>query len=305
VPTRLADHADYRITFHPSGKADPGPLVVTFGGQPSGLGDSGFGTDFCARNGWDHIHVAQRSATQFQGLDLEAFEAATAELAAGRDVVCYGASLGGYAAFYYGGCLNARIIAAAPMLPLWPPMRNRAFADAPYLHRPLEHCPRSSALPVIILDPLLRRDMFFVEQMILPVYPAARIVKVPHGGHTVLITLSRARLLTQLIIPLIVRDEIIAFDPPGEGTGRWHMERGRVLAPTDLDAAIAEIETSLRLDPSRQAFCVLVNLLMRKGDLGVVQELLDKARLSGDRRLRVVPAQREKLRAAGLSVGDG
>jgi hypothetical protein len=176
VPTRPADHADYRITFHPSGKADAGPLVVTFGGQPSGLGDSGFGTDFCARNGWDHIHVAQRSATQFQGLDLEAFETATAELARGRDVVCHGASLCGYAAFCHGGCLNARIIAAAPMLPLWPPMRYRAFADVPYLHRPLEDCPRSSALPVIIVDPLLRRDMFFVEQMILPVHLAARIV---------------------------------------------------------------------------------------------------------------------------------
>jgi hypothetical protein len=83
------------------------------------------------------------------------------------------------------------------------------------------------------------------------------------------------------------------------------MERARALTPTDPDAAIAEIETSLRLDPSRQAFCMLVNLMMRKGDLGAVQALLDKARLSGDARLRPVPSLRDKLRAAGLSVGDG
>ena len=69
----LARHGDYEITLHESGAQPGDKLVVTFGGQPSDLAQSGFGTSFALSLGYDTIHVAQRFGTQYQGLPLEAF----------------------------------------------------------------------------------------------------------------------------------------------------------------------------------------------------------------------------------------
>lgn len=145
----LAAHADYLITLHHGANADAGPLDITFGGQPSKLTASGFGTGWCLGKGWDTIYVAQRAETQYQDLPLEAFVGAVAEVIEGRDVVCYGSSLGAYAALYYGGSIDARIIAAAPMLPAWPPLKRPKDA-IPLKHLPLNDVPRSRHEPVLI-----------------------------------------------------------------------------------------------------------------------------------------------------------
>ncbi len=138
----LAQDRDFRITLHradPSG--DDRPIVVTFGGQPSDLTATGFGTAFLLGQGFDTVYVAQRHGTQYQGLSRERFVEGVAPVIAGRDVVTYGASLGGYAALYYGGAIDARIIAASPMLPAWRPLRNRAYADLEVTHGELRDGP--------------------------------------------------------------------------------------------------------------------------------------------------------------------
>lgn len=298
----LADHHDYRITLHQAKPNQTELLVVTFGGQPSGIADAGFGTDFCLKQGWDTIHVAQRHGTQYQGLPVDAFFDAVSEVCAGRDVICYGSSLGAYAALYFGGCVDARIVAAAPMLPLWPPLGIRTYADLPMTHVALPDAARASRPPVVIYDPLLDRDRLVIDWMVRPAYPAVRLVELPHGGHTVLVTLSQAGLLKPVITALIERDEIVDFDPPGEGTAIWHAEKGRSLVRIDPDKAIAHLEISLSIRPATQPYCVLIGALLRKGDLSVVQDRIHAAKASGEPRLKVVPALRDKLLAAGLDV---
>lgn len=298
----LADHSDYRITLHRSESVRPSPLlVVTFDGQPTDLRNEGFGTALCRAQGWDNIYVAQRYGTQYQGLSVDDFYAAVSPLCEGRDVVCYGSSLGGYAALYFGGCLNARIIAAAPMLPAWRPLKNRAYADLPIHHLELCETPLSAKAPAIIYDPMREQDKDVVDRMVLKAYPSARLIEVPYGGHTVLITLSQAKLLKPITLSLLEHDEVIEFTPPGKGTAIWHAERGRqLIRQSETDAAIQELETSLSLQARKQTFCNLINALLRKNDLTAVQQKLDAGR--GNPQLTVVPSLRKRLETLGLTA---
>ena len=302
MKTILARHADYRITLHQAGPEPAARLVITFGGQPSDLRDDGFGTDFCLKKGWDSIYVAQRHGTQYQGLPLESFAEAVGPLCRGRDVLTYGPSLGGYAALYYGGIIDARIIAAAPMLPAWPPLDHKAYRDLALTHRPLAEAPRASRPPVVILDPRLRNDSRILAEMIRPAYPAPRVIEVPHAGHAVLIPLQRARLLGPLIVGLVERDEIIPFDPPGEGTAIYHGQRGQELLQSDRAAAVEQLRISLAIEPSKRFFGILVNALIRSGRLEEAQAEIDRAAASGDRRLTLTPRLASDAAAAGLRV---
>jgi hypothetical protein len=69
----LVDHPDYKITLHQKGENPTDKLLITFGGQPSGIAERGFGTDFCLSRGWDTIYVAQRQGSQYQGLPIKTF----------------------------------------------------------------------------------------------------------------------------------------------------------------------------------------------------------------------------------------
>ncbi|WJS83801.1 hypothetical protein [Paracoccus sp. TOH] len=301
--TVLADHADYRITLHVASAQPSQRIVITFGGQPSGLADDGFGTPFCLEHGWDTIYVAQRHGTQFQGLSIQDFQTVVRPVCAGRDVVTYGSSLGAYAALYYGGAVDARMIAAAPMLPAWRPLKLRAYEDLPVTHGDIKDGPLSRHDPVVIYDPHIRNDTHLIRELVAPAYPNLRPVEVPYAGHTVLVTLSQARLLKPLVLGIIEHDAIIPFDPPGEGTAIYHGELGRSLIRTDRKAARAELEKSLAIAPSKRFFGMLVNLLIRSGDHEAAQQLICKAENSGDKRLGLVPSVRQTAINAGLRVG--
>lgn len=300
----LVSHADYRVTLHQAGDRPADTVVVTFGGQPSDLSDAGFGTDYCLKNGWDNIYVAQRYGTQYQGLSVDDFRAAVAPAVTGRDVVCYGPSLGAYAAFYYGGSVDARIIGGAPMFPAWPAFANRAYADLPITHADLTEVPRSSKSPVAIFDPLMPADLRVVEQMLEPAYPDLRRVEYHGAGHTVLITLEQSKQLSPLLRSLIRDDKAIPIEPLRPGMPIYHLTQGRLLQRSDPDGAVRELETSLRLRPARQPLAILIALLLREERLDEVQALIDRVEASGDRNLTIIPSARDKIRAAGLRVSD-
>jgi len=67
----LGKHDNYEITLHTCSAKQGSKLIITFGGQPSDLASSGFGTDFVLSMGFDTIHVAQKFGTQYQGLSIE------------------------------------------------------------------------------------------------------------------------------------------------------------------------------------------------------------------------------------------
>ncbi|CAM3187162.1 hypothetical protein SAMN04488021_12026 [Paracoccus aminovorans] len=296
----LADHADYRITLLQAGNAPAARVVVSFGGQPSDLSDVGFGSSFALENGWDNIFVAQRHGTQYQGLSLQDFRAAVQPVIQGRDAITYGASLGGYCALYYGGVIDARILAAAPMLPAWKPLRIRRYADLEIRHLELAQAPRSSRSPVVLFDPERRQDHFLVNRMVRPAYPDVRLVRIPFAGHTVLLTLAEMRCLKPLIRGIIERDEIVPFQHPDPRHSVWHMENARKLMRTDRGLAIRHLEASLAIKPSKQAFSMLVSALLGERRTDDLRRLLDQSKAAGDKALTPVPAVQRELAAAGL-----
>ncbi len=299
----LADHADYRITYHPAPQASH-RMVITFGGQPSDLSDKGFGSDFAMSQGWNHIFVAQRVGTQYQGLSSRVFRAAVSPLCAGMDTVCYGSSLGAYAALYYGGQIDARIIAAAPMLPAWKVLKNRAYADVVVAHSPLQQMRRSRHAPVVIYDPALPRDVQMLNGMVRPTYPDIRELALPFAGHTVLITLSRARQIKPLILGIVEHDRIPPITLPTRGSAIWHRERARALKRIYPDQACKEMELSFALEPSTHTMAALLSMLLRRDDLVAAQQVMDAAAAADNPRVSLIPAILRDVTARGLVVPD-
>lgn len=296
----LADHPEYRITFHP-GNADSNRVVVTFGGQPSGLSDTGFGSQFVMAEGWHHVFVAQAAGSQYQGLAAKVFKTALSPFA-GMDVVCYGASLGGYAALYFGGQIDARIIAAAPLLPAWPPFENIKYRDVRIRHGDLRRMRRSRHAPVVIYDPAQLPDVKILNGMVRPTYPDIRELALPFSGHTVMIAVSRAGQIKKLIKSIIEEDRILSFDLPEEGSDIWHRERGRALSRHHPQWARIELERALAIMPSKSTLSSLMSILMKVGDLDAAQALLDRCAASEDPHMRIVPSTGRIAMARGLRV---
>lgn len=294
---------EFEITLHRAAETPSEKLVITFGGQPSGISQKGTGTDFALSLEYDTIFVAQKHGTQYQGLSLAQFEDIVGPVARNwDDVICYGCSLGGYAALYFGGILNARIIAAAPMLPAWKRLAIPSYADLSVRHIALKYTPLSSHNPVVIFDPMIARDQLLIDEMVLPAYPDARQVRVPYAGHTVHVALSQAKLLDPILQTFIDDDVVLDFDPPAEGTATWHGERGCHLISSDPRLARIELEKSLAIEPSRRIFNQLIQCLVDLGELGTAQDLLDFARKKPNKHSELSPPRRIKLLKAGLVV---
>lgn len=299
----LGKHDNYEITLHTCSAKQGSKLIITFGGQPSDLASSGFGTDFVLSMGFDTIHVAQKFGTQYQGLSIESFHAAVSPLLKDwDDVITYGSSLGGYAALYYGGSINARCIAAAPMLPAWPPLKLPKYKNLEMAHLELIDVPVSKHDPVVIFDPCVERDLYLIDNMVRPAYPNLREVRVPYAGHTVLITLSQARLLRPIIENLIRDDKVINFEPPAEGTAIWHGEKGSHLMRSDPANAKKELLASLNIRPSKRIFNQLIQCLIKLEHFEEAQAMLDQAKASGDKNCELFPARVKSASEAGLKI---
>lgn len=305
-PIQLAGGDGFLITLHPAPRtphpAPKGPdevLVITFGGQPSGIASSGFGTGWCLQYGWDTIYVAQKHGTQYQQLDLKSFAEAVLPVADGRDIVCYGSSLGAYAAIYFAGAIDARVIAAAPMLPAWPPLGRDADA-IPLLHQPLSAAPKTTRSPIVLYDPMVPADRKMIDQMIRPAYPNGRYVELEFAGHTVLQSLNRSKLLKPFIIGAIERDEVIEINRDVEQDPLWHYQKGRHVSKSEPALARHHFERSLELAPSRHTAANLLVTLMRLGDRVAAQAVLDEYREHPDHPLPEPTLTR--ARAFGLTA---
>lgn len=297
----LIEHDDYQITFHPGG-AQAEKLVCTFGGQPSGLDRKGFGTDFALSRGYSTIYIAQRHGTQYQKLPLDVFRDAILPMIDGYDVFAYGSSLGAWAALWYGGTINARIIAAAPMLPAHPALRNSAYTDIFVNQLDLRDAPAGDHPPLIFYDPERPPDRIMVEDVIMPARKSAQIIPLPFAGHTILVTLSAAGLLKDVICGVIERHELIPFDLPTQDSAIWHREKGRAMSTKDTTASIEHLRQSLSIAPEPSTVSMLLTVLLKAGQTGEAQELVYSAIRSSDRRMKLVPSAAKRARDAGLNV---
>lgn len=265
-PVILRDHPGYRISFHPGGRSAR-ILLITFGSVSSGISTRGWGTGFAAKHGYDNIYVAQRRSSQYQDLPLEDFYEAVAPYIDDYDrVVTYGASLGGYCAIYYGGIINAQIIAISPHNSAHPLIRRGGFALLPFAHREIAANPTSSRPPVIAYDPTLPDDQAFIDYLIRPYYPQLRLARYPHGGHALLDTMNADGVLADFIVPLIERDQIISVNLRREDSWIWHAEYGRDLIQQNrLEEAETHLRTSFQLGLNKHAARSLAKVYARTG----------------------------------------
>lgn len=262
----LKEHDDFMLTYY-EGTERPEKLVISFGGLPSRKTKSGFGTGFIRSQGWSHVFVAQRELSQYQGLSIEEFRSVLDTVMDGRDVYTYGSSLGGYCAIYYGGCVDAQIISAAPKNSAHPSMRKARFSHVDFVHHEIRDVPRSGKPPVVVYDPYRREETDFIENLVAPAYPDVRHVRLPFAGHTVLNTMLQSGVLKNFICALIDRDELIQPEIMKEGSSIWHAEVGRhLLGEGDLNRARSELDISVRIEPGKENTKYLFQALQKLHD---------------------------------------
>lgn len=249
----------YAITHHRRAEPSRG-VMVTFDNISFGIRDKGFGTDFALKLGFDNIYVSQRKESQYQGLSIEDFHAAVAPVTAGQNVFAYGASLGAYAALYYGGCIDARIVASAPKNSAHPSIGSNRFAGLEFRHVEISQTPLSSKPPIILIDPHNREDTIFLDRCVRPAYPRAQVVEFPYAGHNVLETIQANAQLGRLTRGIFVKGQVPEIQLRTEGCHIYHCERGRHLRQTgDLAEAETQLLRSLDICLNKTA---LENLLL-------------------------------------------
>ncbi|GAA4910152.1 hypothetical protein GCM10025790_00070 [Nesterenkonia rhizosphaerae] len=263
----LRDWPGHRLTFHRAEKASD-TLLITFDSITSDISSSGFGTDFAARMGYDHIFVAQRKKSQYQDLSLADFEEIVKPYSSHyKRVFTYGASLGGYAAVYFGGVINAQIVAVSPHNSAHPLIRRNNFRHLPFSHKEIVDNPVSARPPIIIYDPKLPDDQSFIDELILPAYPHARLVQVPYASHNVLASLRLSGELSRFIKNILEKDEISPVRLRTEGNYIWHAQYGQDLSKHKGQVAEGErhLWRSLNLRFTKDAVRPLAHLLFQQG----------------------------------------
>lgn len=299
--TTIVSEDDYLITLHQPQERKSDKLIINFGGVDSKLTPAGFGTDWCMKYGFDSLYVAQQAGTQYQRLSLEAFADAVAPVINGREVVCYGSSLGAYSSLYYGGILNARIVAASPMLPAWPALKRKKFA-VPVVHRAIKDTPLSRRSPIVIYDPHVRDDRTIMTDLVLPAYPNARIIEVPYGGHAVLKAISQVQRLSPIIHAMIEDDQIIDIRMPDDTSHQWLLQRAMAIRSKEPGLAQHYFEKALAILPNQSIISNLVKHLLQNKQLAEAEQHILKALGSGDRRLRIAPPVLDRARELGIEV---
>lgn len=199
----IASEPGFCITLHDFNEGNKDNLVITFDSIGGRLEKRGFGTDFLLKNGIDTIHIAQEAKSFYQHLSFEAFGALVRPISSRyKNVFTYGSSLGGYAAIYYAGAVEARAIALSPRLPIDPlvhPYYNNRFSQ-PLAHDLLNEVVVVSKLaPVICYDPLDKIDQGFYEHRIRPIHQDASVLLIENGQHSVAGTLQKSGVLKDFI----------------------------------------------------------------------------------------------------------
>ncbi|WP_147407664.1 alpha/beta fold hydrolase [Pseudooceanicola algae] len=280
---------EHRITFHEN---DPtcSKIIVCFAPQGGGMGPVGFGASVCIKNGWNYIYVGKAQQTKFRSLSLETFYDAVARVVDGKDVVSYGSSAGGYAALYYGGAIDARILSACPRnsqhpLHYRPATIKRLGAEKinelkrGFYHTPdLKDCPISKFSPTIVYDERQPKDRKTVEKWVLPAYPDATLINIPNSGHKPLEMLKQAGSLTYLLNSFVAGESIendrLRFP---EGTLNRQLDDG-VLAfnASDFTRAGHLLNVEMATLRKKKLFSVYLDSVVQSGAPELVQSLKER-----------------------------
>ena len=184
---------------------------ITFNSAHTDKSSDPFGGAFVLSQGWNLISVRKHNKNPYQDLSLQAFEEIIMPRVAQKSVFTYGTSLGGYSSIYFGGVINATIIAGAPKLSLIT-SSNIRYKDVDYNHLPIKDTIKSVNPVYIIYDPLVSGDVTFIKKHILPAYPLANFLPVKGGTHLVVKYLLEKGLLKDTIKDLVNHDVFSAIN---------------------------------------------------------------------------------------------
>lgn len=223
-------------------------LVITFAemmmNDPS---KPGFAQDFLIKNGFDVITVQKMSESWYQDLKISHFQRAVSRLSPGySNLCCYGISMGAFASLYFGGSVDASIIAISPLCsihPLYPKLgahdhRKTVLATQVDLGETIT----GQGSTLILYDPLSRSDRLYIENEVRPSFPRACYVLAPGTGHPSSASLKEMGLLQRTVL------ETIESGPSNKL--RCEIRRSRPTSPSYL---IRMAEYSLRRRRAAQA----------------------------------------------------
>lgn len=199
----ISEDKDFKITYYDQ-KSDI--TFITFNGAHSKKNVEPFGFQYIISKKWNLISVAQDNNTQYQGLSLKNFFTSVSPLIKGKKVFSYGSSLGGYCALYYGGAINATIIAASPRNSAHPLIDDNAWREQEFKHESIGSASLTTNPVYIIYDSNIRIDTNFISKVFLPYYPDANVLALPGASHNVLKCMLGSNVLT-LYISKIVNQE--------------------------------------------------------------------------------------------------
>lgn len=197
----LREEKDYRITYYDRGS---NITFITFNGTKTTKETLPFGLNFIMLNSWNLISVAQDNDTQYQGLSLEDFHEVVSPVVNDKEVYAYGASLGGYCALYFGGCVNATIIAGAPKNSAHPSINAPRFKNLTFTHQEFNFIPITNKQVYIVYDSTIKSDSIFIADYVSLAYSSPNLLDIKNGTHMILQTMLEAGIL-RLYVDSIVK----------------------------------------------------------------------------------------------------
>lgn len=208
----LFDNGESRIEFYKTLNKTK-RVVVTFDAINMVWNNPSFAFKLLMRENVDIIAVRKRrSRTYQQDLSLKDFNDAVYLLAKGyEDRLAYGFSLGAYGTLYYASVLNCRILALSPRLSIHPVYGGKKkIGEFEFKH---SHLPRdnSNISPIIVYDPKNKQDNTYINEGLLSVFPNAKLVEIPYGGHGIGPHLSKMGLLKEFLLTFINTEELPVY----------------------------------------------------------------------------------------------
>jgi poly-gamma-glutamate capsule biosynthesis protein CapA/YwtB (metallophosphatase superfamily)/lysophospholipase L1-like esterase len=221
----LVSTKNYKITYYTKGNSNK--CVITFGEVDSTLSETGFGDKLILSEGMDYIYVAQRRQTQYQFLSAEKFSEVVGEVIKNKEVYTYGSSLGAYAAIYFGGAVNANILALSPRIPAYPAIHKltgERFKNKGFRHEELGEKKKTDKVVYIFYDNNNYIDRYYIDVFLKPAYPAGIFLHVENAGHYT----ARALLLSgelKKVAQDFFYNKRIEFTLKSDKILDWHIER--------------------------------------------------------------------------------
>ncbi|MDO6451791.1 sugar-transfer associated ATP-grasp domain-containing protein [Oceanobacillus profundus] len=221
----LASTSNYKITAYTTGNSHK--CIITFGEIDSKLDETGFASKLVMSEGYDHIYVAQKIHTQYQFLSDKNFFNIIKNIITNKEVFTYGSSLGAYCALYYGGVINANILALSPRIPAHPvinKLMGGIFKNKGFQHKELTNLKVSNKEVNIFYDKYNYIDNYYVNIFIKQAYPNANYYHISNAGHYT----ARALLLSgelKNVAKFFFENKELKFLLNKEKIIKWHIER--------------------------------------------------------------------------------